>query len=440
MRIILTFCLLFGAFLDGIAQERVQFSTSKSSVKLHFKLVNNLIILPINVNGVPLNFLVDTGVEETILFSLDEKKEIPLYNVEKIMLKGLGSQEAVEGLKSFKNTLSVKGVEFLNQEIIIVLDENLNFSSSLGIEVNGIIGYHFFNETIVKIDYDRRIMRLYNPELYDKSKVTRKHTAFDFTLENAKPYLKLNVTMGTRNIAAKCLIDSGNSDGLWLFANHEKGIEIPLKHFDDYLGRGFSGGIYGKKAKVEKMTLGTYGFNDVITAFPDSISLVNVRMVPNRLGSIGGEILRRFNVIFDYQNKQLFLKVNKFYHEKFRYNSAGISIHHTGVQWYKEELPVKQFEVNQESHYEKEKGAALQYNFKLLPIYEILNVRENSAAEKAGLQVGDVVIKINGNRVYRMTLDKMNDLLKVDHGQDIKIVISRKGQELTYEFKIVALL
>lgn len=440
MRIILCFNMIFVTFLAVFAQERVQFSTSKSSVRLPFKLVNNLIILPIKVNGVSLNFLVDTGVEETILFSLDEKKEIPLYNVENIMLKGLGSQEAAEGLKSYKNTLSLKGVEFLNQEIIIVLDESLNFSSSLGIEVNGIIGHHFFNETIVEINYERKYVRIYNPATYEKSKVIKKFEVFDFTLENSKPYLKMNVALGNREFEAKCLIDSGNSDGLWLFPSEEKGISVPVKNFNDYLGRGFSGGIYGKKAKVEKLSLGTYSFDEVITAFPDSISLANVKMVPDRLGSIGGEILRRFNILFDYQNKQMFLRKNKFYAEKFRYNTAGITIHHTGVQWYKEEIPVKQFDVSQESHYEKENGAALQYNFRLLPIYEILNVREDSAAEKAGLKIGDIIIKINGNKVYRMSLDKINELLKVDHEDDIKIVVSRNGLELTYEFKIVDLL
>jgi hypothetical protein len=57
-----------------------------------------------------------------ILFSLDENNTIPLLNAETIMLKGFGMQGALQGLKSFKNTLSITGLDFLNQEIIIILD------------------------------------------------------------------------------------------------------------------------------------------------------------------------------------------------------------------------------------------------------------------------------------------------------------------------------
>jgi hypothetical protein len=49
----------------------------------------------------------DTGVDETILFSLEDKKEVRFFNTERILLKGLGSQEAVEGLKSTNNLLNL---------------------------------------------------------------------------------------------------------------------------------------------------------------------------------------------------------------------------------------------------------------------------------------------------------------------------------------------
>jgi hypothetical protein len=42
-----------------------------------FQLINNLVFIPINVNGVELTFL-DSGVKETILFSLEEKMKLAL--------------------------------------------------------------------------------------------------------------------------------------------------------------------------------------------------------------------------------------------------------------------------------------------------------------------------------------------------------------------------
>ncbi len=41
---------------------------------------------------------------------------------------------------------------------------------------------------------------------------------------------------------------------------------------------------------------------------PDEFSIQHVNLVEDRKGSIGGEIMRRFTVIFDYANKKLYLK------------------------------------------------------------------------------------------------------------------------------------
>ena len=440
MKIILTFCFLFVSIFTISAQNRVEFSTSKKAVKIPFKLINNLIIVPIKVNGTELNFLLDSGVEETILFSLDEKEELPLFNVEKILLKGLGTQEAIEGLKSYKNTLSVAELDFFEQEIVVVLDQNFNFSSSLGTEVNGIIGYHFFNHNTLEIDYVKKKIIVYNPTKFKPYKTFNKFKEFNFILENAKPYLTVQVELNNQTFDAKCLIDTGNSDGLWLFESKNKHIRIPQRNFDDFLGRGFSGEIFGKKAKIASVLIDDFKFDNVVTAFPDSVSLASVKMVDSRMGSIGGEILRRFTAIYDYKNRKVYLKKNKFYKDKFRYNNSGITIHHSGVQWYKEELQLDNFvTVSDESAY-KRNVTDLRYNFELIPIYEILNIRKDSPAAKVGLLSGDVIVRINGNLVYKLNLEQVNQLFRVENQRDVTLVIERKGKEFTYKFKIIDLL
>ena len=52
------------------AQDGFQFAENVNKVTVPFKLINNLVFIPIKVNGIELNFLLDSGVEETILFSL----------------------------------------------------------------------------------------------------------------------------------------------------------------------------------------------------------------------------------------------------------------------------------------------------------------------------------------------------------------------------------
>lgn len=440
MKIILTLSFSLLVFSTIFAQGDVVFFNSKKRVNIPFKFINNLIIVPIKVNGTELNFLLDSGIEETILFSLDEKKQLPLFNVEKIRLKGLGKQDAIEGLKSYKNKLSIGNLELSNQEIVVILDQDFNFSSSLGIEVNGMIGYHFFNKNLIKIDYSKKKIVVYNPNYYDLNKILSKFKEYTITLENQKPYIMLELELNNRNFDAKYLIDTGNSDGLWLFENENKNVKIPQRNFDDFLGRGFSGEIFGKKAKIPSLSLGEFNFKEVVTAFPDSLSMRNVKMVQNRVGSIGGEILRRFTVIFDYKRNKFYLEKNKYFKDKFIYNTSGITFHHVGMQWYKEELRIGGLVVRENEGAYKNSNTDLKYNFKLIPIYEIMNVRKNSPAEKVGLLSGDVIVKINGNEVYRLSLENINRLMKVDGEHEVTLVIDRKGKILTYSFKTIDLL
>ena len=41
-----------------------------------------------------------------------------------------------------------------------------------------------------------------------------------------------------------------------LFEEKEKRITIPEKKFDDFLGRGLSGSIYGMRSRVKKFNIG----------------------------------------------------------------------------------------------------------------------------------------------------------------------------------------
>lgn len=424
------------------AQDGFQFTTDKNKTCIPFKLINNLIIIPVKVNGVELNFLLDSGVEETILFSLDEKEEVRLFEVQHIVLKGLGGQDPIKGLRSSKNILTMPGLECQNHDILIVLDQEFNFSSSLGIPVNGIIGYHFFEKNLVEINYSKKRVCVYNEDKIAKRKIINGYKVFDIEIENSKPYIQASVMINDSPIKAKCLIDTGNSDPIWLFESKSDQISIPDKNFKDFLGRGFSGDIYGKRAKISKLSINEFEFKKPISSFPDSVSIKNVRMVEDRLGSVGGELLKRFNVVFDYKNSKLYLKKNKTYHDPFRYNISGINIHHVGVQWISEEIPLRTQLVSnsQENHYTQKETPDFKYNFLLKPVYEIASVREDSPAQKIGLLRGDIVVSINNKHTYKLSLQEIITLLKADSGGYIEIEIRRNGRTINFRFQLEELL
>ena len=56
------------------------------------------------------------------------------------------------------------------------------------------------------------------------------------------------------------------------FEDAEKGF-VPDKDlfFVDYLGKGLSGSVYGKRSKLKRFRLSDFDLNDVNVAYPDSV-------------------------------------------------------------------------------------------------------------------------------------------------------------------------
>jgi hypothetical protein len=433
------FMLFFGLLISFtlFAQGDFLIENRNKKVIIPFKLINNLVFIPIKVNGIELNFLLDSGVEETILFSMEERQEVSFKNIEKIKLRGLGSEEEIEGLKSTNNVLETHGLKSSNHLVYIILDQSFNLSSHIGIPVNGIIGYKFFKNNIVEINYQKKRIVVHANNEETRKKLDRKFKTVPITIERSKPYIYANAVVDTVTIPAKLLIDIGNSDAFWIFENSK--IKLPKKNFPDFLGKGFSGDIEGHRAKIDNFIIDEFNFKKPIVSFPDSSSIKNVKMVPGRIGSIGGEVLKRFTVVLDYAGKKLYLKKNNKFSEPFTYNKSGITIQHNGLQWVQETVHLEMVKVAttlEEVQADNKKDGEFKYKFSLKPVYEIVNIRKNSAAEKCGLQKGDIIVSINKNVPYKYSLQQINTLLKSEEDIWINLEVERNSVILKFRFKL----
>jgi hypothetical protein len=185
---------------------------------------------------------------------------------------------------------------------------------------------------LIEINYDRKRIVVYKDNEINRNKIAKKYNKVDITIERSKPYLLGNVVINNKEIPTKLLLDIGNSDALWLFQNSAKQVDVPSKNFEDYLGKGFSGDVIGKRALISKFSMFGFDFNNPLVSFPDSSSIQNVKMVKDRAGSVGSEILKRFSIVFDYNNQNLFLKKNGNFNLPFKYNRSGIELQHNGLQ------------------------------------------------------------------------------------------------------------
>jgi hypothetical protein len=436
-KVAIFFLLLMYSF-SIFAQDGFQFKNGANKVSIPFQFINNLVFIPLNVNGVELTFLLDSGVQETILFSLEDKEEVSLKNIEKVSLRGLGSEEAVEGFKSEGNLIEVEGMRSWSHLLYIILDQNFNMSSHVGIPVNGIIGYSFFKNNLVEINYDKKRVFFYKENNRNRRRIERKYDKVAISIEKGKPYINSMLVIDSVKIPAKLLVDVGNSDAIWLFDNSTKNISIPKKNFEDYLGRGFSGDVMGKRARISEFEISDFVFKNPIAAFPDSTSLRHVSLVSDRLGSVGGEILKRFSIVFDYTNESLFLRRNKSFSDPFLYNKSGIEIMHAGMQWVQETVALQTVPIvvdNMPASADKT-PSDFKYKFELKPIYEIANIRKNSPGKNSGLQKGDIIKTVNGMKAYEFSLQKLNELLRSNDAKWITMEIERNSQVLKFRFQL----
>ncbi|MEM7187586.1 MAG: retropepsin-like aspartic protease [Bacteroidota bacterium] len=338
---LLLFLLCFGLPVQVFSQGGFQLPHGKKKDRIPFKLVNNLVVIPVEVNGKELSFLLDTGVDHTLLFNLEERDSMLINNVTPVLLRGLGEGGDIEALKSRNNQIRVGKAVDTDHKIYVIFNQALNFSPRMGIPIHGIIGYDLFKDFVVKTDYESELITLYEPESY-KPRRCRNCESFDIVISRNKPYVRNKIVSNDATThEVTLLIDSGASDALWLFDEDYGITDTPKNYFTDFLGLGLSGRVNGKRSKLREVSMGSFSFKNVNVAYPDSLALKNLRRSSSRHGTLGSDILRRFTVTMDYGSKKLTLKKNNHYKRPFHYNMSGIVLEHSGL------VPVKS--VNKKS-------------------------------------------------------------------------------------------
>lgn len=433
-RITLTLFLIFIATFSFSQGSFNLMNTEKD--KVDFELINNLIVVPVEVNGVKLSFLLDSGVSKPILFNIINLSDsLRINNVETVFLRGLGADGSIEALKSKGNFVKIGNAINVNQEIYVVFDEGINFTPRLGVPIHGIIGYDIFKDFIVEVKYSSKTLIFHNPRTYNY-KECKKCQTFDLTLSQNKPYIDGVVKGNSEEVPVKLLIDTGGSDALWLFEDKSKGLTpVDGKYFEDYLGKGLSGSVHGKRTKISSFSLKSFEFKDVNVAFPDSSSISIARNYKDRSGSISGELLKRFNIIFDYGNGKITLKKNSSFKAPFYYNKSGIVLEQDGIRIIRE--TGNRFSYGQDSN-ESATKIVLQtsYNYVFKPAFTIVELRKGSPAEKAGLLLEDIILRVNNKDTANLKMQEITTMFSDDDGKLIKLSIDRKGRILNYEFRL----
>ena len=132
--------------------QRFELEQNKHVQKLKFQLINNVVVIPIEVNGSKLSFILDTGVSSPILFNLSGQDSVQINDVSEVEIRGLGKEKSITALSSKGNIFKINKIKNNKQDLFVVLDKDINFSTTFGIPVHGIIGYDLFRDFVVDIN------------------------------------------------------------------------------------------------------------------------------------------------------------------------------------------------------------------------------------------------------------------------------------------------
>lgn len=253
-------------------------------------------------NSETLDFIFDTGASTCVLNEKGLKKV-------KLDLDGQSDNEGSSGFTveqtSSSNHLEISALNWKNLSFTYI-----DYKGS--INTDGVIGYNIFEDKVVEIDYDKSIIIIHseiptNTSEYAKSQL--KHdlngTFFQATLNNGK-----------NNFTGWYLLDTGGS--LTVLVGGDYATKNNLYGTMKNIGKGNSTGNgkgFFESEVVELPILKILNFS--IPNVPIHLAASDKNFY-GESGIIGNNVLKRFNVIIDYPNANLYLKPNSLMNSSFK--------------------------------------------------------------------------------------------------------------------------
>jgi hypothetical protein len=370
-----------------------RFTSGRAALRIPFEEDDGHIALQLRINkSAPLRFGLDTGAIRSVI---DRRKAqaLGLRFEGSQRVGGAGGTEKAGIVKRL--SIKLPGAALLNQTAWALPLESL--SAAKGRKIDGILGWELFSHFVVEIDYANRLMHLYEPRNYE---YRGSGESIPIMFQDREAYVRAKVVVpGREPVEGQFVIDTGSSMTLLLtksFVGEHKllkavGRTIPVR------GGGVGGPVRMAMGRLSRLQLGKSAIKSPLTGFME----VGEIAAPGKAGNIGGRLLRRFRVIFDYSRKRMILERGKYFDEpeEFDMSGAGLSSGGPGSQGIR-----------------------------------VAGVREKSPAAEAGLRPKDVIMKIDRQPTTALTLHKVKELFRRE-GKEYTLVVKRGERQLKVKLR-----
>lgn len=354
-------------------------AAGKTSTTLPFELLNNHIYIEARLNGgEPRRLLVDTGGVN--LLTRDAAARLGVEPEGSVQVGGVGDQREEAGFVRLES-LTLGDVTF-ERPLFIVLPFS-GIAEASGVASDGLVGFEVFKRFVVTIDYAAGRLTLTRPEAYVASGAPG-GAEVPFRFDDRHPIVDGSID----GIPATFTIDTGSRGALALhrpFVEEHGLVERFAAGVETVSGWGVGGPARGRRAGSRVLKLGDVTVAGVWT----ELSTQEKGAHANRYigGNVGGGVLKRFTVTFDYGRQVMSLEPN---------GRSGDAPDRSGI-WLNAAGGVLRVEA----------GAA------------------GSPGAAAGLAVGDRVVAVDGMPVGELRLPDVRARLRGVVGTVVTLTVER---------------
>ena len=211
-----------------------------------------------------------------------------------------------------------------------------------------------FSRYVAEVNFDKKEVTFTSPLQFN---VTPTGTIIPFVgFDGGIPLVEASID----GIRGRFWLDTGDRAAMTLTtpfiqANNLKAIYQP--GFELITGWGIAGPLQTQIIRAKLVTLGTESFTQPVLRLPTATKGGMTSQTSN--GTIGNELLRRFNLTINYFKHHIVLNRNSSYDQPHEFDRSGMWLMLDGVH------------------------------------FKVLDVFKNSPADKAGIRVGDIITAVD---------------------------------------------
>jgi hypothetical protein len=286
-----------------------------TSTTVPFTLHENHVYLSVMLNGKgPYTFIFDTGGQNVV--DPQVAKEIGAAGKGSAQGSGVGS--ATESL-SFANvdTLQV-GDAVLRDQLFAVAPVRMGFGISTGKSVDGLIGWEVLARFVTSFNYAENQVVLTLP---DSATVAATAHVIPFVFHGTQP----QIDCGIDGITSECTIDTGARDTIGFYGPYlvaHPGVVPQTLTAVGVNGFGFGGPAFGKLGRLRQLDVAGMQLNNLVADFTTQTK--GAFAEPFVAANIGGNLLRRFDITFDYGRQSMALVPNAAFNDPDNYERIGL--------------------------------------------------------------------------------------------------------------------